>query len=111
MIGNKLLYKGLPQSNTYKCFLFNTLNLLIHTIDFIFLDFVSQNEEVNRTILAKFSVKLDVVEDLWTISYFSGDTNNKARLAQSVERETLNLKVVGSTPTSGYTFCFVVLSN
>ncbi|TDZ21851.1 hypothetical protein Cob_v004869 [Colletotrichum orbiculare MAFF 240422] len=24
-----------------------------------------------------------------------------ARLAQSVERETLNLKVVGSTPTSG----------
>ena len=30
-------------------------------------------------------------------------TNNiaSARLAQSVERETLNLKVVGSTPTSG----------
>ncbi|KAK3393385.1 hypothetical protein B0H63DRAFT_16839 [Podospora didyma] len=26
---------------------------------------------------------------------------NFARLAQSVERETLNLKVVGSTPTSG----------
>ncbi|KAK3385277.1 hypothetical protein B0H63DRAFT_180997 [Podospora didyma] len=26
---------------------------------------------------------------------------NLARLAQSVERETLNLKVVGSTPTSG----------
>ena len=26
---------------------------------------------------------------------------SSARLAQSVERETLNLKVVGSTPTSG----------
>ena len=32
-----------------------------------------------------------------------------ARLAQSVERQTLNLKVVGSTPTSGSSFstcCF-----
>ena len=27
--------------------------------------------------------------------------HSAARLAQSVERETLNLKVVGSTPTSG----------
>ena len=40
-----------------------------------------------------------------------------ARLAQSVERETLNLKVVGSTPTSGsipdvqqYPFFFAVFS-
>jgi hypothetical protein len=28
-----------------------------------------------------------------------------ARLAQSVARETLNLKVVGSSPTSGFSFC------
>ena len=28
----------------------------------------------------------------------------KARLAQSVARETLNLKVVGSSPTSGFPF-------
>jgi hypothetical protein len=27
--------------------------------------------------------------------------HNRARLAQSVERETLNLKVAGSTPASG----------
>ena len=37
-----------------------------------------------------------------------------ARLAQSVERETLNLKVVGSTPTSGsipdaMVWCFFLL--
>ena len=33
--------------------------------------------------------------------------NNKshARLAQSVERETLNLKVAGSTPAFGFPFC------
>ena len=29
----------------------------------------------------------------------------QARLAQSVARETLNLKVVGSSPTSGCSFC------
>jgi hypothetical protein len=29
----------------------------------------------------------------------------QARLAQSVARETLNLKVVGSSPTSGFSFC------
>ena len=29
----------------------------------------------------------------------------QARLAQSVARETLNLKVVGSSPTSGLPFC------
>ncbi len=28
-----------------------------------------------------------------------------ARLAQSVERETLNLNVVGSSPTLGVSFC------
>ena len=28
-------------------------------------------------------------------------SSKKARLAQSVARETLNLKVVGSSPTSG----------
>ena len=28
----------------------------------------------------------------------------QARLAQSVARETLNLKVVGSSPTSGFLF-------
>jgi hypothetical protein len=28
----------------------------------------------------------------------------QARLAQSVARETLNLKVVGSSPTSGFSF-------
>ncbi len=36
------------------------------------------------------------------------DTNMQARLAQSVERETLNLNVVGSTPTLGGIF-FAVL--
>ena len=29
----------------------------------------------------------------------------EARLAQSVEHETLNLRVVGSSPTLGATFC------
>ena len=32
------------------------------------------------------------------------ETNIQARLAQSVERETLNLNVVGSTPTLGVIF-------
>jgi hypothetical protein len=31
-----------------------------------------------------------------------------ARLAQSVARETLNLKVVGSSPTSGFFLLFVL---
>ena len=31
--------------------------------------------------------------------------NSEARLAQSVEHETLNLRVVGSSPTLGDTFC------
>jgi hypothetical protein len=31
----------------------------------------------------------------------------QARLAQSVARETLNLKVVGSSPTSGFSFCYL----
>ena len=31
-----------------------------------------------------------------------------ARLAQSVERKTLNLVVVGSSPTVGIFFCFVL---
>ena len=30
-----------------------------------------------------------------------------ARLAQSVEHETLNLRVVGSSPTLGDTFCLI----
>ena len=30
-----------------------------------------------------------------------------ARLAQSVEHETLNLRVVGSSPTSGVCFCLI----
>jgi hypothetical protein len=30
---------------------------------------------------------------------------NQASLAQSVERETLNLKVAGSTPAWGFLFC------
>ncbi|RAK83870.1 hypothetical protein BO79DRAFT_61627 [Aspergillus costaricaensis CBS 115574] len=32
--------------------------------------------------------------------------NEQARLAQSVERETLNLKAAGSSPALGFTFCF-----
>ena len=35
--------------------------------------------------------------------YF-GPTNSTARLAQSVEHETLNLRVVGSSPTLGEIF-------
>jgi hypothetical protein len=31
-----------------------------------------------------------------------------ASLAQSVERETLNLKVAGSTPAWGFLFCFLL---
>ena len=33
--------------------------------------------------------------------YFHQRINNIARLAQSVEHETLNLRVVGSSPTLG----------
>ena len=32
-----------------------------------------------------------------------------ARLAQSVEHETLNLRVVGSSPTLGDTFCLTLI--
>ena len=36
----------------------------------------------------------------------------KARLAQSVEHETLNLRVVGSSPTLGvYVFCYCLFYN
>jgi hypothetical protein len=40
---------------------------------------------------------------------FSINNHDQAWLAQSVERETLNLKVVGSSPTSGF-ICFFLLS-
>ena len=36
---------------------------------------------------------------------------NQARLAQSVEHETLNLRVVGSSPTLGDFFRFCSFSN
>ena len=41
----------------------------------------------------------------WDTRYKS--QNNKARLAQSVERETFNLKAKGSSPLSGDIFCKV----
>ncbi|RAK71361.1 uncharacterized protein BO72DRAFT_17138 [Aspergillus fijiensis CBS 313.89] len=34
-----------------------------------------------------------------------------ARLAQSAERETLNLKVAGSTPALGFLFCFLPVAH
>jgi hypothetical protein len=37
--------------------------------------------------------------------------STKAWLAQSVEHETLNLRVVGSSPTLGYQFFPLLLSN
>jgi hypothetical protein len=40
----------------------------------------------------------------------STTTVQQARLAQSVARETLNLKVVGSSPTSGLSFLLVPMS-
>jgi hypothetical protein len=36
-----------------------------------------------------------------------GNIYGKASLAQSVERQTLNLKVAGSTPAWGFDFCFL----
>ena len=60
---------------------------------------------------------LDIYEDCF--EYLTSN-NNKARLAQSVERKTLTvlrsnnsvtwyLKAVGSTPTSGFSFCSFVI--
>ena len=55
------------------------------------------NDQMNEL----FSLRL--LDTHWFVKkmnrHFSGLSH--ARLAQSVERETLNLKVVGSTPTSG----------
>ena len=42
-------------------------------------------------------------------SSFSYDNNKRARLAQSVEHQTFNLRVMGSSPISGerkFYFCF-----
>jgi hypothetical protein len=39
------------------------------------------------------------------LSFQQAQQLQQARLAQSVARETLNLKVVGSSPTSGFSFC------
>ncbi len=36
------------------------------------------------------------------------ECNQEARLAQSVERKALNLVVVGSSPTVGASFCFLL---
>ena len=38
------------------------------------------------------------------------DSIHQARLAQSVEHQTLNRKVVGSNPTVGKNFSFCILS-
>ncbi|KAI1186703.1 hypothetical protein F5B17DRAFT_351608 [Nemania serpens] len=46
--------------------------------------------------ITNFGVRADDRQTLLTRS-----SPNSARLAQSVERETLNLKVAGSTPASG----------
>ena len=42
-------------------------------------------------------------------SSFSNANNKRARLAQSVEHQTFNLRVMGSSPVSGerkFYFCF-----
>ena len=40
-------------------------------------------------------------------SSFSYNNNKRARLAQSVEHQTFNLRVMGSSPISGeWNFCF-----
>ena len=53
--------------------------------------------------------KLSVIK--WLKLYKSNLVNLSptARLAQSVEHETLNLRVVGSSPTLGGNFCFTQL--
>ena len=46
-----------------------------------------------------------------TSAYYYSATHVSARLAQSVEHETLNLRVVGSSPTLGDNFslfCFCI---
>jgi hypothetical protein len=45
--------------------------------------------------------KILKVTQSWSEKCYFSKLSKSARLAQSVERETLNLKVVGSTPTSG----------
>ncbi|KRX49162.1 hypothetical protein T05_13433 [Trichinella murrelli] len=40
--------------------------------------------------------------DSYSVDYKIGKKLNEARLAQSVEHGTLNPRVVGSSPTSGY---------
>ena len=40
-------------------------------------------------------------------SHYTTLFQQPARLAQSAERETLNLKVAGSTPALGFSFCFL----
>ena len=45
------------------------------------------------------------------IKYYFHPANIPARLAQSVEHETLNLRVVGSSPTLGENFCHFVMTS
>ncbi|KAI0141467.1 hypothetical protein BJ166DRAFT_541625 [Pestalotiopsis sp. NC0098] len=47
-----------------------------------------------------FLVALSAIQDVITTAFFS-NKQESARLAQSVERETLNLKAAGSTPALG----------
>ena len=51
----------------------------------------------------KFSWKLNII-NIKILSELFSIKKQQARLAQSVARETLNLKVVGSSPTSGFFF-------
>jgi hypothetical protein len=51
-----------------------------------------------------FNVKLDKYSMFKVLKIFPGIRPQKASLAQSVERQTLNLLVVGSSPTGGVTF-------
>ena len=54
---------------------------------------------INNYLCRRLRLGKEVLQNMYCDS-----KEEHARLAQSVERETLNLKVVGSTPTSGYTF-------
>ncbi|KAG9292423.1 hypothetical protein G9A89_015293 [Geosiphon pyriformis] len=54
---------------------------------------------MQRNKFSTFIQDHDLVENIIHVSNFRQFDYQRARLAQSVERETLNLKVVGSTPT------------
>ena len=70
--------------------------------------FFSKNMQAKKTVFVKIQIYSEKEQKAVLLIHVSDGSSdvNQARLAQSAERKTLNLVVVGSSPTLGEEFFF-----